>query len=305
MCLPLDPAHYGGALWAVPLWSERGLIGLLLLGEKRDGGLYTQEEMEIARASGERLIDTQASVELARRLMALQRQRLTQSQILDRQTRRVLHDDILPSLHTALLMLSNDQRSKTEDGRGEYSGRPPVSDPRSTLQQAEVITLLTTVHHQISDLLHEMPTAVASEVGRLGLVAALRRTVDDELSRAFDQVSWRVEPQAEEKVRVIPALTAEVLFYAAREAIRNAAHHARAEAANPLHLQIMITWPHGLEITIEDNGVGLGVANSTNGGSGQGLALHSTMMAVVGGMLVVESTPSSGTRVMLTLPQAL
>jgi hypothetical protein len=305
MCLPLDPAHYGGALWAVPLWSERGLIGLLLLGEKRDGGLYTQEEMEIARASGERLIDTQASVELARRLMALQRQQLTQSQILDRQTRRILHDDILPSLHTAMLMLTTDRRppsAKSPHGTADNPQSPTSTPgaPRSAAQSP--ISLLTDVHHQISDLLHEMPTPVASEVGRLGLVAALRRTVDDELSRAFDEVSWRVEPQAEEKARAIPALTAEVLFYAAREAIRNAAHHARAEAANPLHLQIMITWPNGLEITIEDNGVGLGVASSTNG-SGQGLALHSTMMAVVGGTLVVESASSSGTRVTLTLPQ--
>jgi len=46
----------GGAVWAVPLWSERGLIGALLLGEKRDGGLYTQEEIEIARATGERCV---------------------------------------------------------------------------------------------------------------------------------------------------------------------------------------------------------------------------------------------------------
>jgi signal transduction histidine kinase len=304
MCLPLDPAHYGGALWAVPLWSERGLIGLLLLGEKRDGGLYTQEEMEIARASGERLIDTQASVELARRLMALQRQRLTQTQILDRQTRRVLHDDILPSLHTAMLILSNDQRPKTEDRRREYPSRSPVSGPRSAFQQAEVIALLTTVHHQISDLLHEMPAAVASEVSRLGLVAALRRAVDDELSRAFDEVVWLVEPEAEEKARAIPALTAEVLFYAAREAIRNAAHHARADAAGPLHLQITIAWRDDLEITIEDNGVGVGAAPSANGGSGQGLALHSTMMAVAGGTLAVESTPGAYTRVTLTLPQA-
>ncbi len=81
----------------MPLWSERGLIGVLLLGEKRDGGLYTQEEVEIARAGGERLIDTQASAEMARRLMALQRQRLAESQVVDRRARRVLHDDVLPA----------------------------------------------------------------------------------------------------------------------------------------------------------------------------------------------------------------
>src|SRR6266540_1211809 len=46
MCVPLDPQHYGGAVWAVPLWSERGLIGVLLLGDKRGVGVYTQEEIE-------------------------------------------------------------------------------------------------------------------------------------------------------------------------------------------------------------------------------------------------------------------
>ena len=76
--LPLDPAAYQGATWAIPLWSERGLIGALLLGEKRSGSLYTQEEIELARAVGERLIDSQASAEMARRLMALQRQHLAQ-----------------------------------------------------------------------------------------------------------------------------------------------------------------------------------------------------------------------------------
>src|SRR5439155_25530159 len=105
MCIALEPARYGDATWAVPLWSERGLIGVLLLGEKRNGGLYTQEEIEIARASGERLIDTQASAEMARRLMALQRQRLMESQVVDRRTRRMLHDDVLPRIHAAILAL--------------------------------------------------------------------------------------------------------------------------------------------------------------------------------------------------------
>lgn len=162
-----------------------------------------------------------------------------------------------------------------------------------------------------------MPPAATLEVGRLGLVEALRRIVDDELSRAFDEVSWHVEPAAAEKARTLPPLIAEVLFYAAREAMRNAARHGRAEASSPLHLKIAVTWPSGLEITVEDNGVGVGATGSANGGSGlrpgvspeaqpegsgQGLALHSTMMAVVGGTLAVESVPALYTRVSLTLP---
>jgi signal transduction histidine kinase len=283
MCLPLAPARYGGARWAVPLWSERGLIGVLLLGEKRDGGLYTQEEIEIARASGERLIDTQASAEMARRLMALQRQRLAESQVLDQRARRVLHDDVLPCLHTAMLTLSSGS--------------------------LDAVTLLADVHRQLSDLLREMPATAAPQVARLGLVRALREVVDGELGGAFDEVSWHIEPEAERQARAVPVLTAEVLFYAAREVIRNAACYGRGEdAARQLHLRVEVAWRDGLEILIEDDGVGLEVAEGTNGGgvrrgSGQGLALHSTMMAVVGGTLAVESVPGEYTRVSLTLPR--
>ena len=104
---------------------------------------------------------------------------------------------------------------------------------------------------------------VASEVARIGLVAALRWTVDEELSRAFDKVTWQVEAEVEEKARTIPALTAEVLFYATREAIRNAARHGRADAASPLHLKVAIAWQNELEIIVEDNGVGLALAGSS------------------------------------------
>ena len=285
MCVPLDPAHCGGAMWAVPLWSGRGLIGVLLLGEKRDGGLYTQEEIEIAQASGERLMDTLASAEIARRLMALQRQRLAESQVIDQRARRTLHDDVLPLLHTAMLSLSNEQANLDKGFAG-------------------AISQLADAHRQISDLLREMPTTAAPEVARRGLVGALRQAVDDELGSAFDGVTWQVEPEAERQAQAIPSLTAEVLFYATREAIRNAARHGRdEEIARPLHLCVKVAWRDGLEVMVEDNGVGLGTADPSATGSGQGLALHSTMMAVVGGTLAVESQPGAYTRVSLTLPQ--
>ena len=285
--LPLNPQRYDGALWAVPLWSQRGLIGVLFLGEKWDGGLYTQEEIEIARASGERLIDTQASAEMARRLMELQRQRLTESQVLDQQTRRVLHDEVLPTLHTAMLTLS--------------SGAPPT---------AEAMSLLIDVHRQISELLRQLPSSSAPQVARKGLIRALQEVVEDDFSRAFDGVTWQIEPQTAQASESIPTLIAEVIFYAAREAIRNAARYGRGAHARALHLRIEIKWHNGLLIVIEDDGVGLeaGTVHRTSqlqkaGGSGQGLALHSTMMAVIGGALVMESVPERYTRIILTLPQ--
>lgn len=287
--IALDPEQYRGAAWAVPLWGERGLIGIFLLGEKRDRGFYTQEEIEIARASGERLIDTQASAEMSRRLLALQRQHLVESQVVDQQTRRVLHDDVLPQIHTAMLALSQNGADQA------------------------VMGLLADVHRQISDLLRDFPKMVTPEVARLGVLGALKQTVEMEFGRSFDEVLWEIDPAAEAKVNGLVPLTAEVFYYASREAIRNAARHARSnngevEEAVPLHLMVAARClEEGVELMVEDNGVGLemGVGNgraNVSGGSGGGLALHSTLMAVVGGTLSTESVPGDYTRVSLVLP---
>ncbi|MGD8792994.1 MAG: ATP-binding protein [Anaerolineae bacterium] len=281
-CVALEPDGRHDACWAVPLWSERGLAGALLLGEKRDGGLYTQEEVEVARASGERLVDTLVSSEMARRVMALQRQRLAESRVVDQKARRTLHDDVLPLLHTAMLGLSGSQGAA----------------------DADAVELLADAHRRISDLLHEMPGTAATEVARRGLAGALRHVVEGELAGAFDDVTWQIEPEPEAALAALPDLTAEVLFYAAREAVRNAARHGRGgDGDQPLHLRVDAARRAGaLEIVVEDDGVGLLAAEASPENGGQGLALHSAMMAVVGGALAVESLPGPRTRVVLSLP---
>ena len=289
--LAIDPDHYGSAIWAIPLWSARGLSGVLLLGEKRGGGLYTQEEIEIAAITGERLIDTQAGAEMSRRLLELQRRQLTQTQVFDQQTRRVLHDEILPDLHAALISLGG-------------------SD-----QNEELLTLLSGTHRQISDLLHELPAATAPEVQRLGLLEALRRTVEGEYAAAFDAVQWQVQEGIVDRVQNVPDLAAGVIFYAAREAVRNAARHGRKQdSEEPFILTINAVQPskqdeilfyrgeeeqQELQIVVTDNGRGLTEPAAPAPGSGQGLALHSTMMAIIGGVLSISSVPGEQTRVIL------
>jgi len=287
MIVSLDPGIYKGAIWGVPLWSQRGLIGALLLGEKGDGSLYTQEEIEIARISGERLIDTQASAELGRRLMALQRERLAQSQVADLRTRRLLHDEVLPGLQAALITL---------DGGGTKS---------KDTSSSEVMAMLTDTHHQISDLLRQMPVTTMLELERLGVVKAIQKTVEGEYAEAFDEVNWQIDPDAAQKSEKLSPLAAEVLFYAVREAIRNAAIHGRdPESQESFCLWVSLTGQEGLEVKVEDNGFGLSPANLAPKGNGQGLALHSTMMAIVGGTLAMESLPGQYTRITLSLPVA-
>ncbi|MCB0173055.1 MAG: hypothetical protein KDJ97_21185 [Anaerolineae bacterium] len=273
---PTDPGRrLSPDRWAIPLWSARGLIGVLLLGPKLNRHLYTQEELEIAQASAERLIDTRASAEIARRLLALQRQRLAESQVLDRQTRRVIHDDVLPELHTALLMLD---------------GSPP---------HRQAVTALSTAHRQLANLLREMPPVTLPNLEKLGLVETLRRLVEGELAEAFDHVAWRVLPESEIIAARLSSLQTGILFYAAREVLRNAARHGRGQTPNrPLSLMITAGGSDELSLCIEDDGVGL--TNTTSAGGGQGLALHSTMLAVVGGTLHLHSEAGQFTQVTLT-----
>ncbi|MEJ2485807.1 MAG: hypothetical protein P8Y68_08745 [Anaerolineales bacterium] len=272
-----------GIEWVVPLWSQRGLVGVLLLGNKRDGGIYSQEEIEIAQSIGERLLDTKASTEIAQRLIGLQRQRMAETQVLDQRARRVLHDEVLQQLHTAILHL---------DKGGE----------KLELGKQEALEMLTDVHGQISSLLRSMPGTSPPQITDFGLIGALRRLIKEEMGSAFESVTWNVPPDFDEKTSGITSLETEVLFYAAREVIRNAALHGRPlEDNRSFNLSIKVKLDPRLTIVIEDDGVGIDAQHQHPNG-GQGLALHSTMMAVIGGELVVESESAQYTRVILRLP---
>ena len=166
-----------------------------------------------------------------------------------------------------------------------------VPDPQ--LQQ------LADVHRRLSDLLHDMPTPTLALLSRLGLVGMLQRTVADEFKEAFDEVTWELDEAAEAHALALPLTAAEVVFYAAREAIRNAARHGRGDdPRRPLHLRVAVSAEPGLRLVVQDDGVG-GAYGDVR--AGRGIALHSTMMAVIGGEWVTESVPGEYTRVTLTL----
>lgn len=276
LVLPVDPNTHSGASWAVPLWSARGLIGILYLGPRTDQSLYTQEEVEIARAAGERIIDTASSLAMSQKLMQLQRERMANAQLLDQRTRRVLHDDVLPSVHAAMLALT--------------AGR----------DSAGVVGQLSEVHQKLAELLHELPPTVAPEIARLGLVGALRRSVQVEFAQSFQDVQWDVREGVEEQVGTLAPAVAEVVYFAARELVRNAARHSQPEeGAENRRLRIEARVTEGvLLVTVEDNGA-IWATEST--GAGQGLSLHGTMMAVVGGSLSIERELST-TRGTLSIP---
>ena len=276
----LEAAQNDGYGLAIPLWSARGLIGAFLIGAKQDGGLYSQEEIEVAQASGERIVDMLAGEHMARRLMDLQRKRVAENRIVDLRTRRALHDDVLPALHTAILRLSADR----------------CAEPAAT----EVIQLLTQTHRQIADIVRNIQSAPGTVADQYELGDYLRSTIDGEFLTAFATITW----QNDEAI-MVDRVVGEVLLGAVREATRNAAVHGRGNRLDQgLHLAITITRQKDLTIAVYDDGVGLdhSVNQCRQAGSGSGLALHSTMLAIVGGYLTVESPAHGGTEVRITVP---
>jgi signal transduction histidine kinase len=173
------------------------------------------------------------------------------------------------------------------------------------------MSILGSAHRDIANLLHDLPVRSAPDIARDGLIESLRRMLDKEYAGAFDAVRWEIAPECEAAFATLPTLPSEVLYYAAREAVRNAAKHGRSlTPLRPLHLTIGATLTDhgdGVRLSIADDGVGLtGRLPTSDGppppGSGNGLALHSTMMAVIGGLLTIESCLPCGTRVELSVP---
>jgi signal transduction histidine kinase len=212
----------------------------------------------------------------------------------------VLHDDVLPQIHTAMILL----QSIATVPPPLPTPIPHQAEPADAIN-SEVVAILADAHRQIADLLHDLPATSGSDLARLGVVAALRVMVAREQSESFDHITWDIDPATEQMAHQISALTAEVLFYATREAMRNAARHGRGgDPQRSLQLHIGALCREGeLALIIEDDGVGFGAAGASPG-SGRGLMLHSTMLAVVGGSLIAEHRAHGGTRIRLAVPIA-
>jgi signal transduction histidine kinase len=272
---PLALERETGTAWLVPLWSQRGLDAYFLLGSKSDDSFLSQEEIEIARSAGEQIIDLLITAELVRRLVQLQRERFTEQALMDQVPRRVIHDEIIPQIHSVILELSS-------------AGTPSIPP---------AIDRLGSVHKQLSKLLREMPAAHPEELRDHGLVYALRMVVEREYPGSFRQVAWEMDDLFEEKAGSVSEMTREVVFYAAREAIRNSAKYARTGQTAAVDLIITGQTQDRLTLIVEDNGQGFDQTGAFI--AGHGLDLHSLMMTIVGGSLQVESRPGAYTRVKL------
>jgi signal transduction histidine kinase len=271
--------------WAYPLSDSRGAIGRLILGPKLDGNEYNVQELQVASACAERILDALAGEQLARVAVSLLRQRIAQVQVMSAQHKRVLHDEVLPQIHLALL--------KVEALRSAG----PVDNSPDKLDEATAA--LTQAHRRVSSLVREMSNAVPTRLESEGLAAALQSALEHDFRDNFDRVAWQADPAAVERAKQLPLFASEVIFFAAQEAIRNAAKHGRGgDAQRSLHLDVALQNGTGLKLVISDDGVGR-KADPVEAESGSGLRFHGAMLAVIGGTLSVEDRSGGGTQVII------
>ncbi|MBN1260264.1 MAG: hypothetical protein JXB35_06245, partial [Anaerolineae bacterium] len=282
--LSVAPIDDPPGFWAVGLWGEGRLNGVLLLGEKVDGNPYTEEEIDLARAGAERILDTLAGSEIARVAMDLLRQRLSQARVLEGQGRRVLHDDVLPALHTALLYLSALEQ---------------------TPEIREGVAALALAHHRISDLMRDTAPSVPHQLAEGGLIPALRGLIAGDLSGALDAVDWHIAAEARDRVAGLPSFMQEVMYFAARELIRNAARHGCGDQPRcALSLDVILeAYEGGVRLAIRDDGVGLD-PHALHSSKRSGLRFHSAMLAAIGAHLSLRALPDRGAEAAITLPAA-
>lgn len=280
----LDDDH-----WLYALADSRGAIGRLVLGPKINDSDYTMQELQVAAACGERILDALAGEQLARVAVNLLRQRIAQVQVMSAQHKRILHDEALPQIHLALL--------KVEALRA----LDQLADSSRDQKLDEASQALTRAHRRVSALVREMSNAAPTRLESEGLVAALRSALDHDFHDSFDHIAWQTADGVNERAKQLPLFVSEVMFYAAQEAIRNAARHGRGgDAQRPLNLAVFVENGAGLRVIIDDDGVGRPAARSVDHG-GSGLLFHAAMLAVVGGTLSVEDRSGGGTRVTIAV----
>lgn len=276
-----------GVSWVLPLGNTT-LEGALLFDARRGSGLYSEEEIDLAEACCERLLDALAGAQLTAVALSLLRQRIAEVTVVGARQRRVLHDEVLPELHAALIHLG--------------SGRASEEGVQLSSASAEAVTTaLSTAHRRLADLIHAIPPASPHRIEDGGLIGSLENMVKRDFGHAFERIDWQVDDQAQDAAAQLSPFAAEVVFYAAQEAVRNAARHGRgADGERPLHLQVCIVGNDGLRLQIADNGVGIG-APSVSTGSSSGLRFHEAMLAVIGGRLTASAPTTGGTLVSIIL----
>jgi signal transduction histidine kinase len=299
--------------------DEHGVVARLVLGPRADGAGYTAADLEIARTCGQRILDAVGEYAATQAIASLARRRGLEAELSAALPRRVLHDEVLPRLHLAMLRLEALRSRSAVPSRVGVSGDVGLSDASIVMAEAEattdighelgaVVTELGRAHRDLAALMRAAPAANPRRVEH-GLVGALRSSLDGEFRGTFDSLEWDVPAAAASVADALSPIAADLLLGATLEAIRNAGRHARGgELHRKLELRVALTADeHVVTVAVSDDGVGVQVGAQMGAGAessvGSGAARQEAPSDTSPRMPVLNST--SGTRTGLLTHGAL
>lgn len=324
------PSSGAGREWELPISDERGVVAQLVLGPRLDSAGYTSADLEVARACGQRILDAVGEFAAAQAVVSLARRRGLEAELSAALPRRVLHDEVLPRLHLAMLKLEAiRQRASVAVAPVSASGAsvstaPTEGDDALGAELGDVVGELGKAHHDLAALMRLAPAANTRRLEH-GLVAVLRSSLDGEFRGMFDTIEWEAPPDACAAADALPSIVADLLLGATQELIRNAGKHARGDDLHRrLTLGVTLEADDGwVRVTVADDGVGwqreavrdLGrggvpdtsgsfpVPTTSTSTTRSGLLTYGALVGLVGGSLNVKSQPGSGTTVTIRVPR--
>jgi two-component system, NarL family, sensor histidine kinase UhpB len=194
-----------------------------------------------------------------------------------RRLARDLHDEVNQALTAILLRL----QALSEDAPPELA--------------EEVAQLKTLVNQAMEELLRLARQLRPASLDDMGLIAAVQSQISRFAATTTIQASFHHEGTPD-------ALTEDqqtVIYRVVQEALSNTAQHSDATFVD---FDLRVFPSHGVELRVRDNGRGFDTASGGADG-GIGLSGMAERARLVGGELTVTSSPGSGTRVRLYIPQ--
>lgn len=283
-------AAWGAGGIVAPIASEHRLVGIMALGGRPASVVFSPEDLALVEAAATRAAQAMENAllidELQERrdeMVALSARLAEAEESERRRLARELHDQVGRNL-SALGLSLNLARVHLEGGATE----------KALTSLASSVSLVEDTTESIRAVMSDLRPAVLDDYG----ILAAPRWYGDRVGRA-SQVPVRVS--GSEPAPRLPGAVETAMFRVAQEALTNAVKHAQAS-------QVAITLEErGGEVvmTIEDDFVGfdLDAARMRRPGRGWGLVSMKERCTAVGVGLVVESSPGSGTRLVVEVPR--
>ena len=265
------------SLLGVPVEVQGRPIGNLYLTEKRDATEFSAADQQLVE-----LFARHAAIAIENARLHEQVQRLVLVEERDR-IGQELHDGIIQSLYAVTLSLEDASDLLSED----------PSEASARIDRA-----IDTVHASIGDIRNFILGLRPHLLERSDLVGGLASLADEFRLNTMVDTEIDLDESIESTGPLSDGRRAQLLQIT-REALSNSARHSGASRAS-----IRLTGDDGgLVLMIDDNGRGFDPA-AVHGGAHQGLINMRDRAMSLGGQLEVESTPGSGTRIIVRIPRS-